>query len=74
MPKRRPPREVWEELRRIIWNRDGGKCTHCHEPVALEACHIDHIRSGKRGTNKIKTLEHFVAGVTFCGQITDTEV
>ena len=56
MPKHRPPREVWDELRRIVWVCDGGKCTHCHEPVPLEKCHIDHIKSGKLGTNKVKNL------------------
>jgi len=56
MPRKRPPKEVWQELRRIIWERDGGKCVHCGKPVILEECHIDHIKSGKNATNEIKNL------------------
>lgn len=56
MPRKRPPNEVWQELRRIVWERDGGRCTHCGEQVALDECHIDHIKSGKNATNKISNL------------------
>jgi len=56
MPKRRPPREVWDALRVIVWRRDGKQCVRCHAPVELDKAHIDHIQSGKRGTNAIKGL------------------
>ena len=60
MPKRRPPKEVWAELRRIVWERDGGRCQgqYCTDapPLPLDVCHIDHIVSGKRGTNKLSNL------------------
>ena len=56
MPKHRPPRETWQGLRCIVWERDGGKCVHCGEPVTLEQCNIDHIQSGKNATNEIKNL------------------
>jgi len=56
VPKRRPPREVWQALRRIAWERDGRQCVRCHDPLSLEACHTDHIRSGKRGTNALSNL------------------
>lgn len=56
MPKRRPPYEVWDGLRHIVWERDGGCCIHCSAPVSLDTCHIDHIISGKCGTNKISNL------------------
>jgi len=56
MPMKRPPKEIWQQLRKIVWERDGGKCKHCHEPVDLNKCHIDHIRSGKLGTNKLSNL------------------
>jgi len=56
MPRRRPPRAVWKILRRVVWLRDGAKCVHCREAVALEVCHIDHIRSGLLGTNKLSNL------------------
>ncbi len=56
MPKKRPPREVWVAVRELVWNRDGRKCVRCGAPLAFEECHIDHIQSGKRGTNKLSNL------------------
>lgn len=57
MPKRRPPREVWDcNIRPAIWRRDGKQCVRCQDPVSLEACHIDHIRSGKNASNEFKNL------------------
>lgn len=56
MPRKRQPREIWYQTRETIWNRDNQQCVHCHIPVALEKCHIDHIRSGKLGTNELSNL------------------
>lgn len=56
MPRKRPPRQIWILLREIVWRRDKGKCVHCQKKVALNEAHIDHIISGKLGTNKIKNL------------------
>ena len=56
MPKRRQPREIWQETRGIIWERDGRKCVHCGAPVTLETCHVDHIRSGKLAGNEKSNL------------------
>lgn len=56
MPKKRPPLEVWREIRAIVWERDGGLCQHCRQAVGLDACHIDHIQSGKLGTNALRNL------------------
>lgn len=57
MPKKRPPREVWESYHRpIAFKRDGGKCVRCSVVLTLETAHIDHIVSGKRGTNKLSNL------------------
>lgn len=56
MPKKRQPREIWEDTRRKVWERDGGKCIRCGKSLALEECHIDHIKSGKLGTNKLSNL------------------
>jgi 5-methylcytosine-specific restriction enzyme A len=56
VPKKRPPREVWQELRRMVWERDGGECVRCHTPMALYECQIDHIRSGRLGTNELSNL------------------
>lgn len=56
MPKHRPPREVWQAIRLSIWLRDYKQCVRCQSEVALRKCHIDHIQSGKRGTNKFSGL------------------
>ena len=59
MPKRRPPREVWESIRREVWERDSRQCKHCGVAVALDKCHIDHIHSGKgagNGKGNLRTL------------------
>ena len=56
MPKTRQPREVWQETRKRVWERDSRKCVRCGCPVSLEECHIDHIQSGKRGTNHMSNL------------------
>ena len=59
MPKSRQPKEVWYETRKRIWERDGHCCQGPLQPpvcrgkpyIALEKCHVDHIHSGKLGTN-----------------------
>jgi 5-methylcytosine-specific restriction enzyme A len=56
MPKRRQPKEIWAITRKRIWIRDGGKCVRCDKTVSLNNCHIDHIRSGKLGTNEDQNL------------------
>jgi 5-methylcytosine-specific restriction endonuclease McrA len=56
VPRHRPDQELWQELRRLAWERDNRKCTHCGKPVTLETCHTDHIKSGKLATNELKNL------------------
>lgn len=56
MPRKRPPRPIWDELRKIVWSRDKGTCVHCKKEIGINEAHIDHIISGKLGTNKIKNL------------------
>lgn len=57
MPKIRPPYETWvTNIRPVVWKRDKGKCTRCGVKLKLNKCHIDHIISGKDGSNKIKNL------------------
>lgn len=56
MPKKRLPKEVWFEVRKIIWKRDGGKCVRCRIKLELNECHIDHIISGKNGSNSLNNL------------------
>jgi 5-methylcytosine-specific restriction endonuclease McrA len=36
--------------------RDGWQCVRCHAPVSETTAHIDHIKSGKRGTNAMSNL------------------
>jgi 5-methylcytosine-specific restriction endonuclease McrA len=56
MPRKRPPREVWAVLREAVWNRDRRRCVRCGRRVTLDGCHIDHIQSGKKATNKLSNL------------------
>jgi 5-methylcytosine-specific restriction endonuclease McrA len=64
MPRKRQPREVWRVTRLKVWMRDGKCCQSPLQPpicvgkpeIALEVCHIDHIRSGKLGTNDMSNL------------------
>ena len=56
MPKTRQPRAIWRETRRKVWERDKGICQHCDDPVPLDKCHIDHIRSGKLAGNEMSNL------------------
>jgi 5-methylcytosine-specific restriction protein A len=56
MPKMRPPRGVLHNLRWIAWNRDKRKCVRCKKKMAYEEFHLDHIISGKSGTNKLCNL------------------
>ena len=63
MPKRhrRLPREIWAHIRRIVWERDGGRCQgpYCRDapPLPLEAAHIDHrVALARGGTNELANL------------------
>lgn len=64
MPRKRQPKEIWEETRRRAWERDGRCCQSPLSPpicrgkpfIALNQCHIDHIKSGKLATNKMSNL------------------
>ncbi len=62
MPRRRQPQEIWRETRRRIWQRDQGHCQgpYCQGRPAwslpLREAHIDHIRSGKLGSNADRNL------------------
>ena len=56
MPRSRQPREIWLETRQRIWTRDGGRCKRCDEVISLEDCHIDHVKSGKLGSNNDNNL------------------
>lgn len=62
MPKTRLSKELWWTKRKQIWLSDKGKCQgpYCQDEPAwllpLEEAHIDHIRSGKLGSNHNSNL------------------
>lgn len=60
MPRHRLPYELWQEVRQQIWQRDGGYCRgpYCRDrgPLSFQEAHIDHIQSGKLGSNALKNL------------------
>ncbi|RYZ79643.1 MAG: HNH endonuclease [Proteobacteria bacterium] len=56
MPKKRPPREVWQQLRVAVLTRDNFSCVRCGVLLAIDTAHIDHIRSGKLADNSLANL------------------
>lgn len=56
MPRHRPPKELWNHLRLQTLERDGSQCVRCGAPVSETTAHIDHIVSGKFGTNQLSNL------------------
>jgi len=56
MPRKRQPKELWKETRKKVYLRDGRKCVHCLISLNLKEAHIDHIQSGKYGTNHMNNL------------------
>lgn len=56
MPKSRQSTEIWRDTRSRVWERDGHKCVRCNRELTLRECHIDHIKSGKLGTNEMFNL------------------
>lgn len=67
MPRKRQPPAVWRVTRRRIWTRDRGRCQgpYCAEQPAwslrLRDAHIDHIISGRLGTNADTNLRTLCA-------------
>lgn len=64
MPRKRPPKELWLEMRVAVWLRDGQRCVSPLQPplctgkphISLRHANTDHIRSGKLGTNELSNL------------------
>ncbi len=56
MPKSRQPKEVWQVTRQRVLARDLFHCVRCGIKVTISTAQIDHIVSGKRGTNEMSNL------------------
>lgn len=56
MPKKRQPREIWGITRQEVLERDKHSCVRCHATLTSDVAHIDHIQSGKLGSNHISNL------------------
>ncbi|NTU85671.1 MAG: HNH endonuclease [Chloroflexales bacterium] len=65
MPRRRrPSRQLWNQIRRQVWERDGGRCRgpYCRNapPLPLSEVHIDHIvpisAGGSNALRNLRTL------------------
>jgi 5-methylcytosine-specific restriction endonuclease McrA len=56
MPRTRPPRELWNSLRRITWRCDHERCARCGRELKLREAHIDHIWSGRLASNGLQNL------------------
>lgn len=39
-----------------MWRNGGRRCARCKKVVRLNACHVDHVVSGKLGTNALSNL------------------
>ena len=54
---KRQPKEVWfKNTRPKVFERDGGVCVKCSVNLTLDTCHIDHIKSGRLGSNHMNNL------------------
>ena len=58
MPKSRQPLEIWRETRLRVLKQCGFLCARpgCGKLLTIETAHIDHIVSGKQGSNHISNL------------------
>jgi len=58
MPKSRQPFEIWRETRLRVLKRGGYVCARpgCGVALTEETAHIDHIVSGRLGSNHVSNL------------------
>lgn len=56
MPKHRLPKEIWQQVRQRVLERDGFACTRCAAPLTLQTAQCDHRRSGKLASNDMENL------------------
>jgi 5-methylcytosine-specific restriction endonuclease McrA len=66
MPKKRQPREIWQATRIRVLERDEYKCVRCQivvvdKPDLPESANVDHIQSGKHGSNAMSNLRTLCA-------------
>jgi 5-methylcytosine-specific restriction protein A len=59
--KRRPSRELWNQIRQQVWERDDGRCQgpYCRNapPLPLSEVHIDHkVPISANGSNALSNL------------------
>jgi hypothetical protein len=64
MPKKRQPRETWQQTRARVLERDRYVRQHCGVEVTEKTAHKDHTHSGKLAGNEIgkavRALTHFL--------------
>lgn len=56
MPQKRLSRELWRAKRERVLRRDAYRCVRCQSELSARTAHIDHIQSGKLGTNRMSNL------------------
>jgi 5-methylcytosine-specific restriction protein A len=56
MPRKRQPKEIWQVTRLKVLERDDYKCVRCGKVLLVSTAHVDHIKSGKLGTNELTNL------------------
>lgn len=56
MPRKRQPLEIWRKTRLLVLERDNYKCVRCELALDELTAHIDHIKSGRTGSNHIDNL------------------
>jgi 5-methylcytosine-specific restriction endonuclease McrA len=71
MPRKRLSGDLWRGKRLKVLERDGYTCTRCKVSLTKQTAHIDHIKSGKLGTNEMSNLRALCNAVTAYGLMPD---
>lgn len=54
-------------IRRLLWDKQEGRCAYCCKSIALESCEVDHvIARAKGGRNEIN---NYVIACTSCNNM-----
>lgn len=67
-PGGRDPRD-WKIRRSLVLRRDGGRCRNCGKLVALESCHIHHVKRRSEGGDH--ALSNLIALCRDCHTLMD---